>query len=228
MRRKFAFLLIAGGLGWCAAAAPAWEMPADGDAGSAPMVAFPLDLAVIDPDAKDKLPPYIVMFEEGLDSNGKDVRRPLGRLEALRGPSKMFPESNQDDGLPVVLRGLRLHRKADANGDITGYEVELQGEFNMIKVPAGKKDVEKFLAGQAVTFTLKGEKNFGIYAYVSTMKMELQLSGDEVAIRHLVGDFTFREGFSTYSSKTKKLTSPTSRDYLYRGQRAELPMLPSI
>ena len=48
------------------------------------------------------------MFEEGVDQNNKDVRGPLGRLEALRGPSKMFPDSNKDAGLPVVLRGLRF------------------------------------------------------------------------------------------------------------------------
>ncbi len=191
-------------------------------------ITFPLDLAVIDPDAKDDLPPYIIMFEEGKDSSGKDVRRPLGRLESFRGASKMFPESNKDDGLPVVLRGLRLHTRLDSQGSVVGYDIELQGEFNMIKVPVAKADVEKFLAGQPVTFTLRGAKNYGVYAYVSTMKMEVKLTGDQIAIGKLEGDFTFREGFTTYTSKTKKLTPPAGRNYLYRGERGELPKLPSI
>ncbi len=232
MQRLFATLrsgfclaaLIAAGLGLSARDGKAGEMPVPSASAA---VDFPLDLAVIDPDAKDELPPYIVMFEEGKDSGGNDVRGPLGRLEALRGPSKMFPDSNKDAGLPVVLRGLRLHQ-LKSDGSVVGYELELQGEFNMIRVPVSQEDVEKFLAGEAVTFTLKGAKNYGVYSYVSTMKMDVQLKGKEVAIRQLTGDFTFREGFYTYTSKTRKLAPPTGRGYLYRGQRAPLPALPSI
>src|SRR4051812_44662174 len=93
---------------------------------------FPLDLAIIDPDAKERRPPYVVVFTGGMDQKGNDIRGPIGRLEALRGASKLFPESNQDPGLPVVLRGLRFHSIKGPNG--TAYEVELQGEFNMVKV----------------------------------------------------------------------------------------------
>jgi hypothetical protein len=222
MKTQFTIL----GLALVASGARGWEPPV----ATAPPagVAFPLDLAVIDPDAKDDLPPYIVMFEEGRDSRGKDVRRPLARLESFRGESKMFPESNRDDGLPVVLRGLRLHSRLNSEGGVLGYDIELQGEYNMIKVPAAKEEVEKFLAGQPATFTLRGEKNYGLYSYVSTMKMEIQLTEGELAIRNLEGNFTFREGFRTYTSHTKKLSPPTGRSYLYRGQRGELPKLPSI
>src|SRR5262249_32527856 len=101
----------------------------------AAQVSFPLSFGIIDFDSKGKLPPYIVMFEGGLDANGKDVRRSLGRLEALRGASKMFPQSNQDPGLPVVLRGLRFSQKQSANGQVIGYDVELLGEFNAVRVP---------------------------------------------------------------------------------------------
>jgi hypothetical protein len=207
------------------AAAHGWETPV---ATPPPATKLPLDLAVIDPHSKEKLPPYIVMFEEGQDDKGQDVRGPLGRLEALRGASKLFPESNKDAGLPVVLRGLRLHARLNTEGGVLGYELELQGEFNMVKVPAAKEDVEKFLAGEPVTFVLKGEKNYGVYSYVSTTTLEMQLRGDEVFIRRLEGDFTFREGFYTYASKTKKLKAPAGREYLFRGQRAPLPTLPSI
>ncbi|HMC10194.1 MAG TPA: hypothetical protein VKH44_02845, partial [Pirellulaceae bacterium] len=206
-------------------AAYGWESPA---AEAATQISFPLDLAIIDPDAKEKRPPYIVMFGGGVDKDGTDVRGPLGRLEALRGASKMFPESNQDPGLPVVLRGLRFHRKLNSDGGLAGYEVELQGEFNTVRVPASQEDVKTFLSGQRTTFVLAAEKNFGIYAYVSSMKLDVQLQGKDIFIFNIDGDFTFREGFSTYASQTKKLSPPTSRSYLYRGERADLPVLPSI
>jgi hypothetical protein len=193
-----------------------------------PDITFPFDVAIVDPDSHEKLPPYIVMFEEGVDQNGKDVKGPLGRLEALRGASKMFPESNKDPGLPVVLRGLRFHRLSSAGGEVTGYELELQGEFNTIKIAVSKEEMQKFLNQERVTFTLKGEKNFGVYSYVSTMKMNLQLSAGEVRIYSIEGDFTFREAFSSYTSKSKKLAPPSGRNHLYRGEQRELPNLPSI
>ena len=206
------------------ALAHAWERPI----AKPPPAKLPLDWAVIDPEGDGKLPPYIVMFEDGRDKGGADVRGPLERLEALRGASKLFPESNKDAGLPVVLRGLRLHGQLNTEGGVLGYELELQGEFNATKVPVAKEDAEKFLAGQAITFELKGQKNYGLYSYISTVKLQMQLMGDEIVIRELVGDFTFREGFYTYVSKTKKLRAPPTREYLYRGQRGELPTLPPI
>ena len=191
-------------------------------------VAFPLELSIVDPASKEKLPPYLVMFPEGLDKNDNDVRGPLGRLEALRGASKMFPESNKDAGLTVVMQGLRIHRNLQADGSLAGYDVELLGEFNSIKVPVKKEEVEKFLAGEPATFALKGERNFGLYAYVSTTKIELQLAGDALAIRKLEGEFTFREGIYSYTSKSIKLGPSGGRDYLYRGERVKLPELPTI
>src|SRR5438105_12638366 len=85
---------------------------------AATQVSFPLELAIINPDSKENRPPYVVVFDGGVDKDGTDVRGPLGRLEALRGASKMFPESNQDPGLPVVLRGLRFHCKLNSDGAI--------------------------------------------------------------------------------------------------------------
>ena len=190
-------------------------------------ISFPLDLAIIDPDAKDELPPFLIMFPKGNDKDGRDVRGPLGRLEALRGPSKMFPDSNKDDGLPVVLRGLRLHRAVRVDGS-SDYAIELQGEFNSIKVPLAAEEAARFLAGERATFALKGQKNYGLYSYVSTTRIEIELAGDEVFIRKLEGDFTFREGLYTYVSQTLKLESARGKDYLYRGKRMELPVLPSL
>ena len=204
--------------------ASVWEPPA----APAQEISFPLDLAIINPDSAEKLPPYIVMFEEGVDRNDKDVRGPLGRLEALRGPSKMFPESNKDAGLPVVLRGLRFHRELNRNGSVKGYEVELQGEFNMVKVAVSQEEMDKFLRGERVKFSLEGRANFGVYSYVSTMQMDVQLRGREILIYKVEGDFSFREGFSTYSSKTKQISPPAGRTFLYRGEQAKLPVLPEI
>jgi len=206
---------------------PAWASePSPADPKSA--ISFPLDIAILDPAAHEKLPPCLIMFPEGVDEDGRDVRGPLGRLEALRGASKMFPEVNKDPGLPVVLRGLRLHRNQKADGSLAGYEIELQGEFNAIRVPVEPAEAKKFLAGEPASFALQGEKNYGVYSYVSTTTIELQLTGDEVVIRKLEGEFTFREGFSTFKSKSLKLGPPASRKYLYRGERTELPNLPSI
>jgi len=202
-----------------------WQLPAAEPSAS---VSFPFSLGIIDPDAKEKRPPYIIMFEGGVDQVGQDIRGPLGRLEALRGASKMFPESNQDPGLPVVLRGLRFHATNNADGTISGYDVELQGEFNAVRVHAAVNDAKLFFAGQRTTFVLTGEKNYGVYAYVSSIKMDVQLKGREIQIFKIEGDFNFREGLSTYTSKTKKLTPPAGRSYLYRGETADLPNLPSI
>jgi len=222
MKRAF-FLFLEIGLGLLAASAAEPPPPE-----SPPGISFPLDLAIIDPDAKEMLPPYIVMFPDGVDKDSRDIRGPLGRLESLRGESKMFPESNKDAGLPVVLRGLRLHRKLESDGSVAGYEIELLGEFNSIKVPASQDEAKKFLSGQPATFALKGEKNYGLYSYVSSTKIELQMTGDELSVRKLEADFTFREGIYAYTSQTLKLSPPAGRDYLYRGKRAELPALPSI
>jgi hypothetical protein len=130
--------------------------------------------------------------------------------------------------LPVVLRGLRLHRELNKDGSVAGYKIELQGEYNAIKVPLSQDQAKSFLAGKAATFSLKGEKNYGVYSYVSTTTIDLQLTGDELVIRKLQGDFQFREGLSTYSSRSLKLSPPAKRGYLYRGKRAALPSLPTL
>src|SRR5260221_13448936 len=116
MKRTFLLLCLLLGI----PAAHGWESPATE---ALTQTAFPLDLAIINPDANEKLPPYIVVFGGGVDKDGTDIRGPLGRPEALRGASKMFPESNQDPGLPVVLRGLRFHSKLNSDGSVSGYEL---------------------------------------------------------------------------------------------------------
>lgn len=221
MKRIFILLGLAVGT----SASFAWEPPT---AAPPREVTFPLDLSILDPDAKVKAPPYIVMFEGGVDDKGRDVRGPIGRLEALRGPSKLYPESNQNAGLPVVLRGLRFHRVPSAGGTTAQYEVELQGEFNMVRVPVSQQDMKRFLAGQRVMFALTSEKNYGVAAYTSSIQMEAQLVGDEMFIFDCIGDFTYREGLRRYTSKTKRLTPPATRQYLYRAERLQLPNLPSI
>lgn len=189
---------------------------------------FPLSLKIIDPASEKKQPPYIVMFEKGLDKKGTDVSSPLWRLKALRGDSKMFPEMNKDPGLPVVLRGLRFHRTMKEDDAVASYQVELQGEFNMVKVPVDTEVFEKFLAGEPVTFALKGDSNYGLYSYVSTIQMKAQLKGKEIQIYSVSGDFTFREGFRRYTSSTKKLTPPEGKSHVFHGEVGELPELPAI
>jgi len=189
---------------------------------------FPLSFKIIDPDSPQKAPPYIVMFEGGVDRDGRDVRGPLGRLKMMRGASKMFPESNRDPGLPVVLRGIRFYGRYNADGSLAACEVELQGEYNAVRVPTQPNDMKALLAGQRTTFSLVGQKDYRIYAYVSTVKLEVQLVGDQLLIFDVVGDFNFREARSTHISKPKRLTPPPGREFLYRGERGELPNLPVI
>jgi hypothetical protein len=106
--------------------------------------------------------------------------------------------------------------------------VELQGEFNMVKVAVSTEDMSRFLAGQRVAFSLASEKNYGVAAYQSSIKMEAQLVGDSMFIYDCIGDFTFREGLRRYTSKSKLLSPPAGREYLYRAERLQLPNLPSI
>lgn len=201
----------------------AWESPESAKA----RVQFPLSLKIIDPESEKQLPPYIVMFPKGLDDKGTDVSGPLGRFEALRGPSKLFPESNEDPGLPVVLRGLRLHRKSKPDG-ANGYMLELQGEHNMIMGAVKSAEVDRFLAGELASFAMKGELNVGLYSYTSSLRLQTQLRGKELYVLGVDGNFTFREGFRRFTSATTRLAPPPGRDYLYRGAIGELPELPEL
>ena len=81
--------------------------------------------------------------------------------------------------------------------------------------------MEKFLRGERVTFSLHGQANFGVYAYASVIKMEVQLRGTELLIYKIDGDFTFREGFTSYTSKTKQLLPPTEPRLIYRGETGQ-------
>lgn len=212
----------------CATLAPAARLAAaEPPAKPKPVETYPLDLAIVDPASKDKLPPYIVMFPGGKDADGRNAQRPLGRLESLRGASKLFPESSKDPGLPVVMRGLRLHRVMHSDGSV-GYEMELQGEYNAVRTAARREDVEKFLAGEPSRFALSAQKNYGVFSYVSTTTIEIQLVGEGAVIRSVEGDFTFREGLRRYTSQSLKLDPPAGRDYLYLGERKELPTLPML
>jgi hypothetical protein len=202
------------------------EEPRRGEAGAER--SFPLDLAIVNPESSDQRPPYLVMFQDGRDHKGNDASKAVGRLKALRGASKLFPESNEDPGLPVVLRGLRLHQRRRPDGSVAGFDVELQGEFNSVKVPLNLDEAKRFLAGERTTFSLKGEKNYGVYSYVSTIEMEVELRGDEIFIFAIDGDFRFREGFYSYTSKPARPRPSSGRKYLYRGSVSELPDLPYL
>lgn len=195
---------------------------------------FPLEYQIVDPDSaanqklkpgEKKLPPLIVMFPDGKTDKDIDARGPIGRLESFRGKSKLLPESNDNDGLPVVLAGLRFHERRDEAGKLLGYDIELQGEFNAVKVPAPDDAMQDFLAGKRATFELESKLNYGIIATTSTTKLELRRVGERIFIFSVIGDFSFREGFYTYTSATLKADPPRGRDYLYYGDAGTLPTL---
>lgn len=189
---------------------------------------FPLDVRIVDPASGAKDPPAIIVFEKGLDTQGKDVTKALTRLKSLRGDSKMFPLLNADPGLPVVLRGLRFHRTEAAGGGGVVYEVDLLGEFNRVRVPVSVADMEKFLGGERVELKLKGSANYGIYSYESSIAMELRFEAGVLTVFRVTGDFRFRELLTTYISATRKIEAPAGRPHLYTGEIAELPELPGI
>jgi hypothetical protein len=210
-----------------------WLAP-DARAEKAAKARFPLEYRIVDPDNPDnaskkpdekKIPPLIVMFPGGKTHDEKDAKGPIGRLEAFRDKSKLIPSSNDDPGLPVFLCGLRFLERKDAAGKVVGYDVELQGEFNAVKVPAATEAMQSFLEGKPTTFELESRLQYGIIATVSTTKLEIQKVGDRILILSVIGDFRFREVLSFYESETLKLSPPAGRKYLYYGERAELPTL---
>jgi hypothetical protein len=201
-------------------------------AAKAPM--FPLEFRIVDPDNAEnnkkeadeaKLPPLIVMFPKGLTHDQKDATGPIGRLESFRGKSKVLPHSNDDPGLPVLLAGLRFLEKRDSAGKLEGYEIELQGEFNSVKVPAPEKAMQELLTNKRTIFALESRLQYGIVATHSTTKLELELSGEKLYIYSVEGDFNFREGFYSYKSETLKTLPPSSRKFLYYGEACKLPNL---
>jgi hypothetical protein len=165
------------------------------------------------------------MFPGGKTTDKTDATGPIGRLEGFRGKSKLLPESNDNPGLPVVLAGLRFHERKDDDGKLEGYEVELQGEYNAVKVPASKEAMEDLLAGKKASFELESRLDYAIISTSSKTKLELQLAGDRILIYSVEGDFTFREGFYTYKSPTLKTAAPQGREYLYYGVSGKLPQM---
>lgn len=195
---------------------------------------FPLEFRIVDPDnpanaqkqlGDEKLPPLFVSFPGGKTEAGKDATGPIGRLEAFRGNSKLLPDSNDDPGLPVLLCGLRFLERKNAEGKVEGYDVELQGEFNSVKVPASEEAMLSFLAKKPTIFELESKLQYGIIATHSTTSLEIQWASDKIYILAVEGDFNFREGFRRYRSPTIKKAAPQSRNYLYYGEAGELPTL---
>ncbi len=197
-------------------------------------VKFPLEYQIIDPDNEQnsklkpedkKLPPLIVMFPGGKTADKTDATGPIGRLEAFRGQSKLLPKSNDNPGLPVVLSGLRFIERKDENGKVAGYDIELQGEYNAVKVAAPDDAMEDFLAGKTATFELEAKLNYGIIATASTTTLQIARVGDQLVIYSVEGDFTFRELLSTYKSPSLKILPPAGRKFLYYGEHGTLPTL---
>jgi hypothetical protein len=195
---------------------------------------FPLQYRIVDPDNPDnagkqagdvKLPPLIVMFPKGKTNTDRDATGPIGRLESFRGKSKLIPATNDDPGLPVFLCGLRFLERKDTEGKVAGYDVELQGEFNAVKVPVENEAMQSFLNGKPTTFALESRLDYKIIATVSTTKLQIQKSGDKILILSVEGDFSFREAIFTYTSATLKLSPPRDRKYLFYGESGELPTL---
>lgn len=195
-------------------------------------VKFPLEYRIIDPDNPDnlklkpgqqKLPPLIVMFPGGKTVDKTDATGAIGVLESFRGKSKLLPKSNDDPGLPVVLAGLRFTERRDSAGKLEGYDVELQGEFNAVKVAAPTEAMEDLLAGKVATFSLESKIDYAIIATTSTTTMKISRSGDQIFIHSVEGEFSFRYLLSSYKSPSLKNMPPAGREYLFKGEAAKLP-----
>jgi hypothetical protein len=212
----------------CLAQTPVAPEPADNEP------TFPLEFRIVDPDnpanaqkqlGDEKLPPLFVSFPGGKTEGGKDATGPIGRLEAFRGKSNLLPESNDDPGLPVLLCGLRFIERKNTEGKLEGYDIELQGEFNSVKVRASEEAMQSFLAKKPTTFALESKLQYGIIATHSTTRLEIEWAGDKIYILAVEGDFNFREAFRRYRSPTIKKTAPQGRKYLYYGEAGKLPAL---
>lgn len=226
---------IAGRLFLTALVCSLWFAVGCGDAAAQPVAAaakFPLEYRIIDPDNPDnfklkpgqqKLPPLIVMFPKGKTVEDTDAKGAIDVLESFRGKSKLIPKSNEDPGLPVFLAGLRFTEKRDSSGKLEKYEVELQGEFNAVKVDAPTEAMEDLLAGKVASFALESKTNYGIIATLSTTTIKISRVGDELFIHSVDGDFSFRYLLTTYKSSSLKVVPPKNRNYLYKGEAAKLP-----
>jgi hypothetical protein len=106
-----------------------------------------------------------------------------------------------------------------------GYDIELQGEFNSVKVPASAEAMQSFLAKKPTTFQLESKLQYGIIATHSTTSLEIEWTGDKIYIHSVEGDFNFREAFRRYRSPTIKKSPPPGRKYLYYGEAGKLPTL---
>jgi hypothetical protein len=197
-------------------------------------VKFPLEYKIFDPDnaenyklkpGQEKLPPLIVMFPGGLTVDKTDATGAIGVLESFRGKSKILPKSNADPGLPVVLSGLRFTERRDPGGKLQGYDVELQGEFNAVKVTAPTEAMEDLLAGKMATFSLESKIDYAIIATASTTTLKISCVGDKLFIHCVEGEFSFRYLITTYKSPSLKTDPPKGRNYLYQGEAAKLPTM---
>lgn len=231
-RSLILFLFAIGGLLGCGPSAATTAEPAKKPAPVIKSISFPLEYQIIDPDnaknatlkpSEKKLPPQIVMFPGGKTAEDKDATGPIGRLESFRGKSKLIPDSNDNPGLPVILSGLRFLERRDSAGKVEGYDIELQGEFNAVKVAAPDDAMKDFLAGKTATFSLESKLDYGIIATVSTTKLEISRNGDKLFIHSVTGDFSFREAIFTYKSPSLKMLPPAGRSYLYQGVAGKLP-----
>jgi hypothetical protein len=230
--RSLILFLFALALFGCSSSPATTAEPAKKPAPVVKSISFPLEYQIIDPDnaknvtlkpSEKKLPPQIVMFPGGKTAEDKDATGPIGRLESFRGKSKLIPESNDNPGLPVFLSGLRFLERRDSAGKVEGYDIELQGEFNAVKVAAPDDAMKDFLAGKTATFSLESKLDYGIIATVSTTKLEISRNGDKLFIHSVTGDFSFREAIFTYKSPSLKMLPPAGRSYLYQGVAGKLP-----
>jgi hypothetical protein len=231
---SIAFFIALGAAFGCGSSATVNAQPAAKAAPIVRSITFPLEYQISDPDnaknaklkpGEKKLPPLIVMFPGGKTAEDKDATGPIGRLESCRGKSKLMPESNDNPGLPVVLSGLRFMERRDSAGKLEGYDVELQGEFNAVKVAAPDDAMKDFLAGKKATFALESKLDYGLIATASTTKLEISRNGNKLFIHSVEGDFSFREAIFTYKSSSLKIVPPAGRAYLFQGETGKLPDL---
>ena len=93
------------------------------------------------------------MFEGGVDRDGQDIRGPLGRLESPR--RCRIENVSRKQSKPGATGGfartpIPLHKQPRRN--YSGYDVELQGEFNAVRVHAAPDEAKQFFSGQRTTF----------------------------------------------------------------------------
>lgn len=198
-----------------------------------------LSLVLTDPNQKvastaEERHPWIKLFDNGKDIEGRDLQSTLDFLKLVRsvGRKKIRPDDDKAPGLIITFRGIELTPKADSKS----YILKLVGEFNSTEFQLDESQMRSLFDGKLTNVNLTSEttRSTGPIRYIikTQLKLRLSLENQVLKIHSLEGggsittvSFTSKE---TYNSPIVSLGNSQSLGTLYEGRTGELPKLPTI